>query len=270
MRSVSSIFKHLDYIEFLEKQVEINGSVYGYKAKLAEAADCQRSYLSQVLNRKADLSTDHVIGLAEFWKLNAAETDYLINLVLYARAGTKKLKEHLRAKIESQREDQENLVKRITEKTVLPEESAAIFYSNWQYLAINILTTIETYRTAAAIAERLQLREELVVKSLAQLEKLGLLVKQGQTWIPTNSTIHVPRDSQFNSLNHSHWRTKAVQDSYLASNDTVHYTSVCSISRRDAEKLKELALSLVDESRKIIAPSKEEELYCLTLDWFKV
>lgn len=265
-----NVFKHLDYRVFLRQQIETNEATYGYKAQLAAAAGCQRSYLSQVLAEKADFLPEHALGLAIHWSLGAVETDYWMNLVSYARASNKELRTFLREKIESARRDQDNLVKRISEKTVLPETTAAIFYSSWQYLAINILLTIPGYRTVRAIGERLQLGEAVVAKSLAQLAELGLIVKSGNEWLPTSSTIHIPRDSQFNSLNHSHWRTRAVADSFIAPEGSVHYTSVCSVSRADAEKLKELALRLVDDSRKVIAPSPEEELFCLTVDWFKV
>ncbi len=270
MASSAHLFKYLDYRAYLRWQIDSHVSEYGYKAKLAEAAGCQRSYLSQVLAESAELMPEHALGLSELWRLSSIETEYFMNLVMLARAANKKLRAHFREKIESARRDQDDLVKRISEKTVLPETSAAVFYSNWQYLAINILLTIPGHREVVAIAERLSLTEPVVRKSLSQLEALGLVVKSGNEWIPTNSTIHVPRDSQFNSLNHSHWRNKAIENSFLALTESVHYTSVCSISRVDAEKLKDMALQLVDDSRKVIGPSKEEDLYCLTLDWFRV
>lgn len=266
----ASVFKYLDYRSYLKHQIANHSNEYGYKAKTAAAAGCQRSYLSQVLAERADLMPEHALGLAEMWALSPAETDHFMNLVAYARAADKKLRAHIREKIESARRDQDNLVKRITDKTVLPESSAAVFYSNWQYLAINLLLTIPEFRNVAAIANRLSLNEEVTRKLLTQLESLGLVTATNGAWTPTNSTIHVPRDSQFNSLNHSHWRNKAVENSMLALSESVHYTSVCTLSLEDAEKIKDLALRLVDDSRRIVKPSKEEELYCLTVDWFKI
>lgn len=265
-----NIYKYIDFKRYLFAVVDLNSNVYRYKAQLAEAAGCQRSYLSQVLNGDAMILPEHAMGLAHFWKLSTQESEYFLTMVLYARAGSKALKDHLKEKLMNARKDQEDLVKRISDKVVLPEASAAIFYSNWQYLAINVLISIPQFRSVQAIAQRLSLSEDVIKKSLRDLEKLGLVYNSGGNWMATNSTLHVPRDSQFNSLNHSHWRKKAVENSFLAEEGSVHYTSVCTLSRDDVIKIKELVLQLIDGSRKIVAPSQEEELYCLTCDWFRI
>jgi uncharacterized protein (TIGR02147 family) len=270
MEQLPPVFKYMDYLDYLEIQIKFNASEYGYKAQLAEAAGCQRSFISQVLSGMTHLMPEHAVGLSEFWQLSGSEKEYFLNLVLHARAGSKKLKEHYKERLTAARLEQENLSKRIKEKAELPEEKAAIFYSQWHYLAINILLTIPQYRTIPAISHRLGLHEEVVRKSLTQLEALGMAARSGTTWSTLASTIHVPRDSQFNALNHSHWRKRAVDNAFLASTNDIHYTSVCSLSLEDVEKLKDLVLQLIDRSRKIIAPSKEEELFCLTCDWFKV
>jgi uncharacterized protein (TIGR02147 family) len=250
--------------------IALNKDTYGYKAKLAESAGCQRSFLSQVLSGLTHLGQEHAIGLAVYWGLSTHEKDYFLNLVSYARAATKTLKEYFALKLEDARKDQENLVRRIVDKVVLPDIKAATFYSTWQYLAITILLTIQEYRTVKAIAQRLNLSDTVVERSLSELLQLDMVAKSGQEWIPASSTIHLPGDSKFNSLNHSHWRNKAIQDSLLSENKSVHYTSVCSVSLEDAEKLRQLMFRVIGESRKIVAPSKEEELFCLTCDWFKV
>lgn len=265
-----NIFNYIEYTSFLNKMINTHHNVYGYKAQLAEAAGCQRSFISQVLAGSAHMTAEHAVGLGQFWNLTIVEKDYLLNLVLLARAGSKSLKDFLRQKIEVARKDQENLAKRIVEKTVLPEAEAATFYSNWQYLAITILLTIPQYRSINSIAGRLNLKDEFVNKSLRELEQMKLVIKIGSEWFPTSNTIHIPRESKFNSLNHSHWRNQAVQNSFLGDENAVHYTSVCSLSLTDAERLKQFVFKLIDESREIVAPSKEEELFCLTCDWFKI
>jgi uncharacterized protein (TIGR02147 family) len=270
MSSNRSIFSYLSYISFIKNQIKSNQGIYGYKAQLAEAAGCQRSFISQVLTGKVHLTHEHAIGLALFWNLSTTEHYYFVNLVLLGRTGSKRIKDHLLKKLEQARRDQENLVKRIENKTVLPEHDAAIFYSGWQYLAVNILLTIAKYRNVKAIAQRFEVSEAFVLQTLKQLEKLALVSNVGDGWVPVNNTIHVPRDSQFNTLNHSNWRQRAMQNSFLAREEDIHYTSVCSISAEDFQKIRQLMFSLIDDSRKIISPSPEEELYCLTCDWFKV
>ncbi len=270
MKASTDIFEYRSHTDFLKKMIDLNKDVYGYKAKLAEAAGCQRSFLSQVLSGVIQLAPEQAVGLAIFWGLSEVEQDYYLNLVAHARAGNKTLRDYINKKIEKARSDQENLSERFVNKVVLPDVKAATFYSTWQYLAITIVVSIPQYRTAKAISHRLGLSQEVVEKSLSELTQLGMVEKSANEWKLINSMIHLPKDSKFNSLNHSHWRNKAVQDSLLSENKSVHYTSVCSLSLEDAEKLRQLMFQFIDESRKAVAPSKEEELYCLTCDWFKV
>lgn len=270
MKEKFNIFSYIDYLVIFKKMIELNKKIYGYKAQLAEAAGCQRSYISQVLMGTVDLTAEHAVGLVNFWNFSEQEKEYFVTLVLFARAGSAQLKDFIRNKIDHLRRDQEDLSKRIIEKMILPEEQAAVFYSNWQYLAVTILLTIPQYRNHSAIAQRLNLKDETVQKVLRELQELGLATKVAQGWVATNNTIHIPRSSKFNSLNHSHWRNQAIQNAFIGDEQSVHYTSVCSISKSDAEKIKELVFHLIDESRRIVAPSREEELFCLTCDWFKV
>ena len=64
-------------------------------------------------------------------------------------------------------------------------------------------------------------------------------------------------------IHHSNWRQKAVSEG-------VHYTSVYSISQKDYQHLKEKMLDLIEYSRKVVGPSKEEELICFACDIFAI
>lgn len=82
--------------------------------------------------------------------------------------------------------------------------------------------------------------------------------------------LHIPKNSPMIGIHHNNWRQRAVLDSTLPNTEGVHYTAVYSISRKDHEHLKTKVLDLVEQSRKIVAPSKEEELICFTCDLFEV
>lgn len=266
-----NVFSYLDYIDFMKEMIKSHRSVYGYKAAIADSAGCQRSYLSQVLAGHSHLTVEHAAGLSDFFEFNDLEQEYFLNLVLLARASSLKLKAMLEKKISQMQQHQENILNRIVEKKeVLSDEAAAIFYSNWSYLAVLIATTIEELRTVKKLAVRLNLKEIYIEKLVEDLQRLGLLKNVNGEWVATNHTIHLPKNSPFNSLNHTHWRQLATQNSFTDQPGSVHYTSVCTLSQTDAEKIKSLMLQLIDDSRKIISPSKEEVLYCLTCDWFQV
>src|SRR5687768_13356982 len=88
------IFNFLDYKKYLKEVIRENRGTHGYKTRLAKAAGCRSSYLSQVLHGNFDLSPEHALGLANFWGLSTTEKDFFIQLVHLARAGTKELKKY--------------------------------------------------------------------------------------------------------------------------------------------------------------------------------
>ncbi|MBC7743244.1 MAG: TIGR02147 family protein [Bdellovibrionaceae bacterium] len=265
----ASIFEYLKYVDYLKASIQNNAATYGYKAQIAEASNCQRSHLSLVLKGKAHFSIEQAISLADFFELDYKSKNYFLLLVQYARAGTQKLKLFVKTQIEEHLKAQENLSQRIVDKTVLPEEKSTIVYSSWEPLAIIISLSLPNIKTSAALAGRLRIKKEQVEKILNQLKEIGLTENHGADWRATEKTFHVPKTSRFNSVNHSNWRQKAVQNSFLQ-NEDVHYTSVCTLSKADAKKMKQMMLEFIDKSREVVAPSAEEEMFCLTCDWFQV
>ena len=84
----ASVFESLDYKRYMRQQIAAHGDVYGYKSRLAAAAGCQKSYLSQVLNGAHDLTLEHAAGLAAFWQLPRLDGEYFMELVNWARASS--------------------------------------------------------------------------------------------------------------------------------------------------------------------------------------
>jgi uncharacterized protein (TIGR02147 family) len=265
-----SIYEYLDYVDWVTGLFQAAGKAHGLKKRMADAIGCQQSYLSLVLKKEAHFTLEHAERLARFWQLPPDETDYLLLLVNFARAGSEELRSYYREKLARLKEQNEHIGHRIKNAEAFPEHEAAVYYSSWQYLAIHILISIPEFHSSKAIAERLQLPEKSVIRVLQYLERLGLAEFARERWRSTSRELHLPRESHFVSLHHGHWRNRAVDNSFLARPEDVHYTGVSSIAKKDIEKLRQLLFKLIDDSRGIIAPSAEEELICLNIDLYKV
>jgi uncharacterized protein (TIGR02147 family) len=264
------VFEHNDYKDVLNFQIAENRERRGYRSELSEAAGCQLSYLSQVLHSHVHLTPDHAAGLADFWGLDSDERDYFMELVNIARAGSQKLKAILLKRLAEIRERHENLAKRYKKKNAVSPEDQAVYYSSWHLSAIHILLTIPEFRTAPQIAKRVGLPLPMVLESLEQLAKIGLAIKKESIWHPGHSDIHLAKDSVLTAMNHSNWRSRALLDAYKRDSGGIHYTAVHSLGRTDFEKLKDMVLRFIDQTRAVVRPSAEEELACMTLDWFVV
>jgi hypothetical protein len=242
---------------------------WGLISRMAEAARCQRSYLSRVLSSSIHLTPDHAYGLCSYWELSSEETEYFLTLVEHARSGNPEYRKHLETKLFSLRKAHEDLSNRVGRPRLELGKSESVYYSAWYWSAIHIITSIPQYQTSKGIAERLQLPEALVRTTLEGLTGFGFVERKNGKWYFLPSEIHVPRDSPLVSLHHGNWRQRAVLSAQVPSVDELHYTVVQSMTPAAADEIKRRMLDFIDEVNCIARPSKEEELVVVTCDLFK-
>lgn len=264
------IYLHQDYKAYLSAVIENAEPKHGFISRLAKAAGCQRSYLSQVMNTHVQLTPDHGLAIAQFLKLDEKETDFFLMLLDLARAGTPLLRRRLLTKVEKTIKDRKNLAKRVEAKTIEASAAESRYYSSWHWMAIHLALAIPQYQTVQALAARLSLSEATIESALGELLKMGYVENQSELWHYRGSNLHLSRESPSVTIHHNNWRQRAVMDSAISTDDSVHYTSVLAMSVRDIERLKERALAFIDESRALAGPSESEELVSFCLDLFKV
>ena len=266
-----TVFAFRDYHAFIKHQVETHREQWGYITRMAKAAACQRSHLSKVINSHVHLTLDQAFALARFWKLGKSEEAFFMAMVEHARATHPVYREELAQRLRRLREEEENLTSRLEQKTTVqstPEQMT--YYTSWLWCALHVLTSIPKYQTLAAISERLSLPPAQIQKALQWLESQRYVRRQGERWILAGPSLHLPRDSALISLHHSNWRGRAALSSQFADPKSVHYTVVQSLSLEDSASLRRQILAWIDEYHRTADPSKEEELYCFSCDFFQV
>ena len=268
--TTTDIFNFDDYRAFIKAYVDSSPDSWGLWAKLALAAGCQATYLSQAMRGKVQLTAEHIHGLAKYWNMSEAETDFFLLQLEFARAGTEELRDYYLKKIKKIRRERDDLSKRFQKERVAPGEKETLYYSAWYWSALHVMTTVPELQTAQAMATRLFLPVKFVESCLHKLEEQGFVKKEGKLWKLGTADVHIPKDSLMVGIHHNNWRAKAVADSNQPDTEGVHFTGVYSLSRSDYQHLKEKVLDLVEHSRRVIAPSKEEEVICFTCDFFKI
>lgn len=93
------IFSFTDDIQVIREFLKENSGIRSVKSKLAEAAGCQLSYLSQALAGKVFLTPDHAFGISKFLRLNEVEAEYFMLLVQVKRAGAREHRSYLQSKL---------------------------------------------------------------------------------------------------------------------------------------------------------------------------
>jgi uncharacterized protein (TIGR02147 family) len=268
------IFAISNYRDIIRQYVKSNKNERGYQKILAKAAGCQPSYLSQVLNSHVHLTPDQGGGFCDFWGFDEDETDYFINLILLERSSSGYLKRNLERKISELREKKLNFserFKKMENALETMETNVLVEYcSSWYWVAVHVLLTIPGYQSPEKIASHLGMSEGFVKKCLERLVEMNIIAKTEDGWQPLKENLHIPKESPLLISYHTTWRQQALRRIQNYEKDDVHYTAVHSLSVKDYEKLRNKIIDLIDESRHIVVPSKEEMLVCFLCDFFPV
>ncbi|MDG0814904.1 TIGR02147 family protein [Bdellovibrio svalbardensis] len=261
------VFKFSHYRPYLRARLEAAGA-RGSKAQVAIIMGVQATYVSQVLQESAHLSLEQAEAANIFFKHTTQEAHYFLLLVQKDRAGTKTLREYFQKQMEDILKSRLVLTERLGKTQQLEDKDRSWYYSSWIPSAVHIATTIPTLRTVERIAEALQVSSEKIVETLEHLEAIGLVRKEGFEFHPGQQEIRLGKDSHYILKHHTNWRLQAMQSLERERLNELHYSGVVSLSTQDVVKIKDLLLESIKNSISVIKESKEEQLFCLTMDFF--
>lgn len=241
----------------------------GALSRAAEEMNCQRSYLSRVMNSKMDLTMDQAFVLCRHLKFTPDEREYFICLLEHDRASDKTYREYLNEKVKKLRSQQEN-IGRIISRTETTPDNSGLYFSTWYYCAIHLLTSSPKYQTREAIATKLELPQSIVSEVLQQLLKWGAITNKFNKWEYKQGEFHLSKFNPYVNLHHNNWRSRAILDSQSADNQNLHYTNIQIARIEDIAKIKDLALEFIRKCDKILGPSDPEEGVVINLDVFNL
>lgn len=267
-----SPFEFKSYKTFLRKLLD-QAENRGLMSRLSEAADCQRPYLSKVLQHDSEvqLTPDHMYGICEYLGLSEAESNFLKLLLEHERASNAKYRQSLEKRIAHAKAQHLNLKNQTGKEQVSTgADPMAFYYSYWLYAALHVAVSIPGVQTTAKLASKFSLPESMIENHLLSLEKAGLVKKNRDKWNWQSGDIHLEKDSYWILPHHMNWRNQAVQDIALRIPDATHYSVVQSISSTDFEVLRLKIVEWIKQFQKVSSPSAPEELVCLNLDFFKI
>jgi hypothetical protein len=108
-----------------------------------------------------DFTYEQSLEVAIYFGLDEKSTEYFSLLVQLARAGTKRLEDHLKKKLEKLRADALDFKNRVPEHEKLSEQDMAVFYSNWFYSGVRLLTSIKEFDNVEAISNYFKLNRTI-------------------------------------------------------------------------------------------------------------
>jgi uncharacterized protein (TIGR02147 family) len=264
-----SIFEYRDYKVYLNDFIVSRpGKGRGIKAKIAKNLRIHTAYVSQVLNKYAHFTLEQSVSLSHFLEHTQNETRFFIYLIQLGRSGSHELRTYFQSEIEKFASDQSKLKNRLeTEDEITPIDQQT-YYSSWHYTAVHALISVEQFQDREIIRKRLNLSIERINEILEFLLKTGLIDRSGNRFIMGAMDIHLSDEGPMINKHHSNWRLKAIEALDKKTSEDLHYSGIISIKREDALTIKNILIKSLQDVRKIINDSDEEEVYVYTMDMF--
>ncbi len=268
---MDEIFSYSDYKKYVHAWIKNkpNGG-HGQYRKIAHYLRIATVTISQIFNGDRDLPLEQAPKLAQFLKLGRLEREYLIKLVMHARAGNQELREFVEDELKEIRDKANSLKNRVPSQIELENEDLAKFHSAWVYSATRLLTASAEFQNISQIAEALHLEQKTIEAVVEFLLKCGLCrVENGRLTMGPSRT-HLPDDSPYIISRQLSWRTKAMEHMHKKLKTDLFYTAPMIIAEQDCEAVRKDILKFIDRVNGIAAPSGNEKLVCLNVDWVKL
>jgi len=266
--STLSLFEYKCYKKYLLSRVGEPQSRKGLKSQLARAVGCQPAYISQILNGNAELSLEQADRVNHFFSHSREEGTYFLLLVQAQRASTKSLSQFFHEQIDEILKTRKRVEDRLGKHGKLSDQFRQKYYSSWIYAAAHIGLTIPRLQTREALASYLGVSRRRISDVLNFLVHADLVEVKGFTYTPKVSTLRINSQSPFIQTHHTNWRLRACElmDFYDAT--ALHYSGVISITRGDADRIREILLKAMQSMQATIIASPEEDLFALNMDLF--
>lgn len=263
-----TIFNFSNYKQFVIKRVqEMPNRGRGQFRRMSLHLGVNSTMISQVFKGDRDLTLEQGISLCEFLGLGELEQKYFITLLLKSRAGSEDLRQYFKneeAKIKKEAEQ----IKSHVSHAEITEEHRALFYSDWIYSGIRILSSIDKYNTIDDIAEYFKLPRARVNQVVDFLIQTGLCIeKDGKMEVGPQST-HVDNKSPLVNSHRRNWHQKAIEQMHGFNDEDLFYSGPVSISKADREAVRAELVNTISKILKRVHKSPEEEVVCLNIDWF--
>jgi uncharacterized protein (TIGR02147 family) len=243
----------------------------GCYAKMAEDLGLSAVMVSQIFNGEKNLSMEHAILLAEFLSLNAKETEYFLLLVQYEKAGSHKLQQYYKKEIQALQQHKKDNLNEVVKKDIqMSDTEKAIFYSNWLYSAVRLLTSIKGFQSIDSLTKYLQVPKDQIQNIMQFLLDKGLCVQSNKGYQMGPQRTHLEAQSPYIKSRQVSWRVKGFEKMDLHKKNHLFYTAPMSISEKQYDILRKKITDLIADFINNMPDEDPEKLACLNIDLFEL
>ena len=155
-------------------------------------------------------------------------------------------------------------------KKKLDEDALALYYSNWQYIAIWLSTSVEGLNTIEDISSHFNIEPLKVMRIIDFLVDTGLCASKAGKYHVGVTRTHLDSTSPLVTRHHTNWRMKAIENFEKLDPQELAFTAPLTISREDFKVLKSDILDFIELTSKKVKKTTPELVACLNIDLFKI
>lgn len=269
------IFSFLDYRRFLNDFIDKSkeSRARWNFAKLAEAADLNRSYLSQVLSGASNLSSDQAYLIGRAIGLTGDELEYFGLLVELERSQVSGRKTQLRRRRDEFRTRYLKTKEFLGETFVdVQDRTKSQYYQDAYCTLVHMFLTIPEYLgEPLRIGPVIGLSEARLKETLDTLQSCGILERTGGGYALKEAHLHLDRDSPLMRVHGTMFRAKAMEYQQKSADSEDYFLSIgFSADPVTRARIKTEFQAFFKEASKSITAAPCEEVYVLNFDLFKV
>lgn len=269
------IYEYDCYRTYIREWVEEKKQL-GFKVTfqgLAEKIGVQKAYLSRVLKKDADLSSDQAYLLTKELALSPPESKYFLLLLEYSRTSLMKRKKSLKAEIKDAQEryfytdnhlDKESL-KLIKEESLELRKS---YHLNPYNQLVHVALTIDRFKeNPEKLRESLNISQNEFNQVIEYLKRCGFILFKDGRFFVLDSALHLSRDSKNfwpwfqQMINLAHSRSRS-----LNTQENLNFSVTFSGNQETFSSFRSDMLKLLEKFQKKVEKAPSEDLYQLTFE----
>ena len=271
MTKEMSFFEVLNYRELVKQRIKsLPKEGYGQLIRLSENLSVHSSLISQVLNGNKNFTMEQALKVTLFFGFSEREKDYFLLLVQLERAGDKDLRAYFARQIDVLRLNNDQIISRRNKPIDFSDEAKALYYSDWNYMAVWLAASIESISTKEEIGHKLGIDRANINRIVEFLVSTGLCKETENRLRPRITNTHLAKTSPLINRHHINWRLKAIESFPRLSDEALSFTAPVSLSRQDFIKIKRVLLDAIEGISATVEASEPQTIAYLNIDWHEL
>lgn len=240
--------------------------------KIAEKANIQPPYLTNVLKARAHLSADQICSLAYVFEWNEDTTDFSLLLMEWERSGNSKRRTALGEKIARTQKEKVQIKAQLKKEVVQTSlGSDHKFFLNPYHYIVNAFLSIPRFaREPLRIASCISIKPADINGILNDLQEMKFVEKAGDGYRKLKKNFHLPKESPLCLPHQTLLQLASTQHMQnLPEGEKTNFTLTFSADQKTKDRINAEFRKFLQAVEPLVKEAPSEQVYGLRFDLFR-